>query len=194
MPVIGEFHGFFWKSKAGAPPVVAQRSPWMYPQWQSVVNTMSMAIWWVPIEWTPLKRWLVRCWSLIATLWRVQPWTQTGEQLAVMNRVIGLVGDPAFLSARAQVRACAQLASFQQPAEWLEFGRALKGDKGQAQNVFRHLWAVRELQKVAPVPNHDAHLLIELAYHGFQVTGRDHAQHVKHKKQHVEQVKQWVVR
>lgn len=93
------------------------------------------------------------------------------EQRAVVDRAVAVVRGPLWGPAKAAVRDCATTPKFHQPEQWVEWSRAIKQNKGQAQNVFRHLKAVQAVRGLAdadlPVSNPDAHLVVELAYQGF---------------------------
>lgn len=191
MPVVGEYHAFFWKGRANQAQA-ANVHQWQYPHWQSTVTLMMAGFW---LDLGPLMRWVRRCGRYLRTIWRLQPWTLSGEQMAVLDHTLAVVTGPAFPLAQAQVRTCAHLANFSRPEEWLEFGRALKSNHGQAQNVWRHYWAVRAVQQAQDIRTADAHLAVELAYHGYAATAKDTAQIVTNRAvQHIDHDKQWVRR
>lgn len=190
MPVIGSFHNRFWKARANAPPAAGASMAWMYPQVQSVV-IMSMAIWGAPLDTIrPVLKQMRWLWTIARRLWQwrhpvqqdlLEAWIDrldrfTPEEAAVLERVARVMEGPYWTPARAAVRRCANTPKFHQPEQWIEYGRALKANRGQAQNVFRHVKAVSELRGLAdgpaPLSNPDAHLVIELAYQGFAALGR----------------------
>jgi hypothetical protein len=162
MPVIGEFHGKFWRSRAN--PVVAAGTSvtWMYPQVQSVVTSMGSLFGALQ----PLYERAVWCWTFLRLIWSFD-----AEQRAVLERVVQAVTHPKWDQAKAAVASCATSPKFHQPEQWVEYGRALKANVGQAQNVFRHVKVVHALRGLqdgaATISNPDAHLLAELAYQAF---------------------------
>lgn len=188
MPVVGEFHGKFWRARANTPAPVGASSPWMYPPTQAGVITLSLVVCGVPLEalrpiWAQL-RWY---WRLAKRLWhwraqqnqeKLETWIARleelePEQLVVVERVVASVQGPYWADARTKVRACATTPKFHRPEQWVEYGRALKANAGQAQNVFRHIKVVHELRAQHPeMTNPEAHLITELAYHGFAAMRR----------------------
>lgn len=150
--------------------------------------SLSMVGFWVPMDairpWLDHLRWY---WRLATRLWqwrapqnrqRLEVWIDRLERLdveegAVLERVIQAMACPQWADAQARVRVCATTPKFHQPEQWLAYSRAIKANGGQAQNVFRHLKVVQELQAAHPgLSNPDAHLLAELAYQGFAAMGR----------------------
>lgn len=190
MPTPGAFHARFWAAKGGAPVVPSASGRPMYPEWQSTIQrsfTLSMAIWAVPGDVLyPVRLWLRRAWTAWVRFYRLKPWTLSGEQLAVLGYVQELVTSPLYAEAQREVRVCATTLQFTQPEHLVEYSRAIKSDLRQAQNTYRHLRAIQGLKLSHPeLANPEAHLVTELAYHGFTVTGKDHAKHVTHVKKHV---------
>lgn len=97
----------------------------------------------------------------------------TPEQRAILDSVIAAMQSPHWETARRVVRDTAQTLGFNDPNAWVQYSRAVKKDPGQAENTFRHLKSVHDLRgEVGVLSNPQAHLLIELAYHGFAETGR----------------------
>lgn len=99
------------------------------------------------------------------------------EQQAVIERVIATMQGPWWDPAKQKVRICATTPKFHQAAQWVDYGRALKANAGQAQNVFRHIKVVHELhadaaQSQQALTNPEAHLVTELAYQGMASIGR----------------------
>lgn len=185
-PVVGEFHGKFWRARANPIAEAPFVPKWQYPLWQASRSTVTfaMAIWGVPFD--AIGSWSQRLWRilrLLPCLWRwtretdtLEAWitriTQlTEEEYSVLDRAIAAMAHPAWPQARAAVRRCATSPSFQDPEQWLHYGQAIKKNKGQAQNVYRHLKVVNELRGLqdapGPLTNPMAHLLAELAYQGF---------------------------
>ena len=198
MPTIGGFHAKFWKARANVPPPPGTATGWMYPGVQSVV-TMHMAIFGVPFEllkpvWEQL-RW---SWRLMRRLWhwrapenraRLEIWIARLEefddaQLLALERAVAALCSPAWPQARQAVQACATTPKFHQPEQWVAYGRAIKANPGQAQNVYRHLKAVQDVRGLAdgeaPLSNPDAHLVVELAYQAFAAIGRPERKVVAH--------------
>ena len=202
MPTIGPFHRFYWRARANTPPPAGTAPNWSYPRWQSVPRgavTLSMAIWGVPFDvlgplWAQL-RWYLRLarrlwnWRAPANQAQLETWIARleeldAEQIAVLDRVLASVTGPCWDQARAAVRVCATTPKFHQMDQWIDYGRAIKANPGQAQNVYRHLKVVQELRGLADdvggLSNPDAHLLAELAYQGMAAIGRAR-RHIDHK-------------
>ena len=187
MPTLGPFHRFYWKARANPLPGPGAGQPWMYPGWQSTV-ICAMAIWGIPFEAIgPLWRQLLWLWHTIRRLWwwrspaqqaTLHLWIDRlersdAEQRAVLERVVEMMTSAVWADTRRLVRECAVSPKFHQPEQWLEYSRALKANRGQAQNVFRHIKVVHTLKANHPdLSNPDAHLLAELAYQGFASQGR----------------------
>ena len=88
------------------------------------------------------------------------------------------------------VRVCATTPKFHHSDQWVAYGRAIRANAGQAQNVFRHLKVVQTLQMAHPeLSNPDAHLMAELAYQGMAVQGRRERRVIDHPKQFIEHAK-----
>jgi len=187
VPVVGEFHGKFWRARANP---VAEPAPavqkWQYPLWQSSRSTVTfgMAIWGVPFD--AIGSWGQRLWRLLRLLPCLWRWTRekdtletwvaritqlTEEEYTVLDRVVSAMKHPAWPQARAAVQDCATTPSFHQQEQWLHFGQAIKANKGQAQNIYRHVKVVHALRGLqdapGPLTNPEAHLLAELAYQGY---------------------------
>ena len=198
MPTIGGFHAKFWKARANVPPPPGTATGWMYPGVQSVV-TMHMAVFGVPFDllrpfWAQL-RW---SWGLVRRLWhwrapaqraRLALWiarleTLDEPQQLALERAVAVITSSAWASARLAVQACATTPKFHQPEQWVAYGRAIKANPGQAQNVYRHLKAVQDVRGLsdgeAPLSNPDAHLVVELAYQAFAAIGRPERKVVAH--------------
>mgnify|MGYP001617550811 CR=1 FL=1 len=186
MPLVGEFHGKFWRARPTAPPPSGVSGEWMYPRVQAAL-ILSSAIWWLP--WTVLTPlWVLLCWygSVLRQLWRWQCWarahrlalapahfgTLDAEQLLILSRVLSALHSPAWTNTQQLVRATATTLNFNEPAAWVDYNRAIKANAGQAQNVFRHLKVVHALRATTSLSNPEAHLLAELAYQGFAAIGR----------------------
>jgi hypothetical protein len=136
----------------------------MYPAWQRSVICVSF----FGVPWDYAKHlWDVLCWYW--RLWKcLRLSSMNAEQLAVLVRVSRALHRPEWATARQLVRDCATSPSFHRPEQWIEYGRALKANAGQAQNVFRHVKVVHQLKAAHPeLSNPEAHLLAELGYQGF---------------------------
>lgn len=99
----------------------------------------------------------------------------TWEQRQILDRVMAALEAPPFVDARVAVREMAQTLNFNHPEMWVPYGRALKADPGQAENVFRHVKAVHDVKAALAArgiqtSNPDLHLAVELAYVGMTVT------------------------
>lgn len=136
----------------------------------------------------PWVQWLRWLWAVIRQLGVMR---LTVEQLAVLERAVTLMQGPEWADAQQAVQVCATTPKFHQVSQWLEYGRAIKADGGQAQNVYRHVKVVQALKAAHPsLTNPEAHLLAELAYHGFARIDRRTVQivtHTKHLTAHVVQ-------
>lgn len=185
MPTIGSFHAKYWRARANVPIPPGTTGAMTYPNWQAVVTTMHMAIWGVSFDavrpvWHQ-ARWL---WALARRLWwwrapdrraHLERWiaqieTLDEERLRVLAHAATLLHAPEWAQAQAEVRACAVTPKFHLPEHWRDYGRALKANAGQAQNVYRHVKVVHALRADTSLSNPDAHLLAELAYQGFALT------------------------
>jgi hypothetical protein len=185
MPTVGGFHGKFWlaRSGGGGEPAGGYQTG-SYASWQNTTHravSLSMAIWWPPLD--VLRPWMQRLRWLWAVIRRLAVMRLTAEQLAVLEHAVALMQSPEWADAQQAVQACATTPKFHQVTQWVEYGRAIKADGGQAQNVYRHVKVVQALKAAHPgLSNPEAHLLAELAYHGFARIDRRQVQIVKHKK------------
>ena len=107
-----------------------------------------------------------------------------GQRL-VLERVVQAVTSGHWAEAQAAVRACAATPGFHRDEAWVDYGRLIKANRGQAQNVFRHLKAVSAIRPLADVEvprlsNPEAHLLIELAYQEMAALGRPGRRMIQH--------------
>ena len=110
-------------------------------------------------------------------LWMERLGRYNAEQHQVLTRVATALEHPAWDRARQAVRECATTLGFNDPDAWRPYSRTLKQDPGQAENVFRHVKAVHALREALGaegvlLSNPEAHLLVELAYHGFSALGQ----------------------
>lgn len=167
MPVVGEFHRKYWRARNNAitPPGVS--NTWSYPAWQRTSIAVGSLFgglqdWgaWLIAE----VRW---CWTVLQQLRALDQ-----AQRVVLGRVIATVRHPYWTETQMWVAECATSPKFHRPEAWVEYGRALKADMGQAQNVFRHIKVVHALKKHPDLSNPDAHLLAELGYQAFAFKDR----------------------
>ena len=194
MPTVGSFHAKFWSARANPLPEPTTTLTHQYPRVQSVILVASFfgAL-------QPAWDQCVWYWRLAKRLWhwqapqnqdRLEQWIARLEELdpeqhAVLERVVAALQSPVWHEAQDAVRAVATSPKFHQPEQWVEYGRTLKANIGQAQNVFRHLKAVSALRELRDTPvarmsNPDAHLLIELAYQGMAATARPDRRVIAH--------------
>lgn len=167
MPLIGEFHGFYFNiSDTNAAPVHIGRGG--YPGWQASVVTPSMLGMlgaWID-TWVARLKWHGR---LACRLHRTSE-----ESRQIVLRVMDALEHPAYPTAREAVRKTAVTLGFNNPDAWKFLSRAMKDDPGRAENVFRHLHAMQLLRtsQSSTLTNPQQNLLVELAYQGFAIRGR----------------------
>lgn len=179
MPIGAWAHVQFWSGSADVPPPIPSRPG--YPGWQSGVIAGSLlgglqgvydrAAWlcrWARLWWrcTPKQRaFLERHGEALTRL--------DGEQVLVVGRVLATLTSDPFVTARSSVRATATTLGFHEPRAWVQLSHALKARSDWAENSWRHLDAMRQLDAVYPnLSNPEKNLLIELAYVGFAVNPR----------------------
>lgn len=202
MPVVGSFHGQYWKARANASPPPGGSGRNLYPTWQASV-IVGMFAWWEAVApiWDQL-RW---SWRLTRLLWwwrdpadraRLEAWIACPDdppsvaidlvdavEPAILHRVREAMRRPEWPEAQAAVRACATTPKFHHSDQWVAYGRAIRANAGQAQNVFRHLKVVQALQAAHPeLSNPEAHLMAELAYQQFAAEGRPERRLIDHPK------------
>ena len=185
----------YWRARANVPPPPGAATDWAYPRVQAVVVMMS-SVWGVSFEairpaWEQV-RWL---WALCRRLWwwrdplkqaQLALWltridTLDTEQTLVLERAASALTSPCWADVRERVRVCATTPKFHHPDHWLAYSRAVKSNAGQAQNIWRHVKIVQELQLMYPtLTNPEAHLLAELGYQGVSALGRPNRQTVSH--------------
>lgn len=165
MPVQSWGHSHYWtvSSTIVIPPTPTSGQPG-YPLWQSGVIMGS--------GFGAIGAMLSAWWQRLRTLWaltrRVAP--LSGMQRAVIWRVVGVVDSPAFPVAVQAVGRTATTLGFNRDDAWGPLKAELKHDHGNAENTFRHLQTVntfRHNYTGSTLTNPTAHLLIELAYHGY---------------------------
>lgn len=115
-------------------------------------------------------------WARLRTLWRLTRRLEpmTAQQRAVVWRVVDVVESPAFPVAVQAVQRTATTLGFNRNDAWSHLKSALKVDPGHAENTFRHLQTVQTLRlnyTGSSLSNPEAHLLVELAYHGYAWQG-----------------------
>lgn len=166
MPTIGLFHATFqWNfSDTNAAPVHLGAGG--YPLWQASVIAPSL--------FGIVGAWIDEHWALLKWHWRIAKRLHrlSRESGRVLVRVLDLLESPAYPQAQAAVRGTATTLGFNRPEAWKELGRQMKSDAGRAENMFRHLEAMRRVRETAnsTLTNPQQNLLTELAYHGFTIT------------------------
>lgn len=167
MPVVGEFHRKYWRARTNTPIPPGVSNTWSYPAWQRTSIAVGSLF-------GGLQEWAARLWAELQWCYRVvqQVRALDQEQRVVLGRVIATLNHPRWPETQMWVRECATTPKFHRPENWVEYGRALKADAGQAQNVFRHVKIVHALRKHRDMTNPDAHLLAELAYQGMAFKDR----------------------
>jgi len=162
MPTIGEFHAKYWGRKFNAPPV--PRIPQAYPGWQGSVILPSLfgvigARW---DAWRAQLRWWWALYRRISGLGALQQ--------QVLLKALTLLESPAYGAAKTAVRATAVTPGFNRPEAWLDYSREVKSEPNRAENMFRHLRAMRLVRDAQPgLSNPDQNLLVELAYHEYAI-------------------------
>lgn len=175
MPVVGEFHGFFWDgvpgSTAGQPQPPGGPTRPGYPGWQvSVIAPSLFGVIgaWLDTRWAQVKWWL----------WfgrRVNALDR--ERRAVLLTVLDRLDSPAYPLAQAAVRQTATTLGFNRPEAWIQLSREIKASPGRAENQYRHLNACTLLNAASraagsTLSNPVQHLTVELAYTGFAAMGK----------------------
>lgn len=162
MPTILLFHTNYWEfSDTNVTPTLVTKPG--YPGWQASVVTPSLfgiIGAWIDV-WMERLRW----WRVFAP----KVHRLTAERRAVLVHVVDLLGSEEYTSARKAVRATSKILGFNKPDAWTHLKRELKDSPGQAENVMRHLEALRILKRdhASTLTNPIAHLVTELAYDGF---------------------------
>ena len=141
-----------------------------YPGWQiSVIASL----------WGAVGDYLTATWGAWSWVWalvrRIRG-LDRDRQLVIL-RTLDLVEHRTYPLALSAVRQTATTRGFHDPQAWKPLSHALKGDRGQAENTFRHLNAVNLLQNAArsagsTLTNPELHCLSELAYQSFAIRGR----------------------
>jgi hypothetical protein len=123
-----------------------------------------------------LAGWAALWWARLRTCYRlaVRLVPMTHQQRAVIWRCVDLVESPAFPVAVQAVKRTATTLAFNRPESWSLLKAELKSSPGNAENTFRHLNTVNVLRlnyTSSTLSNPTAHLLVELAYHGYTLRG-----------------------
>lgn len=164
MPVVGEFHRFFWSrhGTAPAPPPVTTRPG--YPMWQaSVILPSLFGI--IGARWDAFLE-QVRWWYALYRRIKALPPTSH----LVLLTVLRSLEHPAYPAAKQAVRATAITERFNRPESWLEYSRAVKSSPHLAENMYRHLRAMTLVRTEHPaLTNPEQNLLVELAYAEYAV-------------------------
>lgn len=171
MPVQSWAHSQYWSlvpSTYVPPPNLPVQMQSGYPLWQGGVIVGSAfgplgalaESWWARLKWL---------WRFATRLHRMAP-----ADRAVVERVVGMVERQEWAVAQSAVKATATTLGFNRPDAWLPLHRALKADKRENENRFRHLEACRLLRAGAgsTLSNPECHLIVELAYHRYTIQPR----------------------
>lgn len=165
MPVQSWGHAAYWTTTSTeVTPVVPSSGHPGYPLWQSGVIVGSgfgaLAGYW------DLWRERVKViWAIAKRMWFLSP-----VECAVVWRTLDLVSSPAFPIAVRAVKQTATKIGFNRSEAWGDLKGELKRDPGNAENTYRHLHTVNTLRLNyvgSTLSNPQAHLLVELAYHGY---------------------------
>lgn len=166
MPLIGEFHTFYWEtSDTSVTPIVATPAGG-YPTWQSVTIGSGLG---------GLEPYYESAKDAIAWFWTLFKRSRTldkGGRAAVL-RALDAVQHPAYPLAYAAVKKTATTLAFNRPESWTELSRGLKRDMGSAENTYRHLEACRLLKSNllnSSLTNPQTNLIVELAYQAYAGT------------------------
>jgi hypothetical protein len=165
MPVQSWAHSAYWADTSTAvTPVVPTSGQPGYPLWQGSVVVGS--------GFGPLGElaatWWDRCKVLVAVARRL--WGCSPMQRAVIWRTVDLVESPVFPVAVQAVQRTATTLGFNRQEAWGDLKAELKRSPGNAENTFRHLQTVNTLRlnyTGSTLSNPTAHLVVELAYHGY---------------------------
>jgi hypothetical protein len=173
VPVVGEFHTQYWAvtDTAVAPKPGGAGRPG-YPMWQSGPNIVVLGV-----AFGGLAPFFERFWDRLQWGWRTvgRVLRLGATQRPALLRVLDALEHPAYPPARLAVRKTATTIGFNRPEAWLDLGRAMKRDAGEAQNTYRHMESCRLLRANllnSTVTNPQCHLIVELAYQEFAAKGR----------------------
>ena len=169
MPVQSWAHSHYW---AGAPSTVVPppNNPIDmdagYPAWQGSVILGS--------AFGPLGEWIAHHWRRLVWLYRFAQRVDRlpGPDRALVERVIRVTETSAWPVAHAAVKTTATTLGFNRPEAWLPLHRALKENRKENENRFRHLEACRLLRATAgsTFTNPECHLIVELAYQRYTLS------------------------
>lgn len=168
MPLKAFQRNYWLNSDTVVVPVKVSRGG--YPGWQiTVIASLFGAIGDQIRAAVGKWRWI---WSLVTRIRGLD----LDRQLLVL-RALDMVEHRTFDVAQSAVRQTATTRGFTQPEAWKGLSHALKRDRGQAENTFRHLNTVELLQNGAraagsTLTNPELHFLSELAYQSFAIKGR----------------------
>lgn len=171
MPVQSWGHSQYWTTTSTAvAPVVNTSGQPGYPLWQAGVIVLP-SLFGAVSAWAGIWRQRLRL------MWRFAGHMlgMNAEQQAVVWRCIEAVDSPRYGVARNSVKRTATTLGFNRPEAWSDLKAELKRDPGNAENTFRHLHTVNVLRQNlvgSTLSNPDAHLLVELAYHGYSMKVR----------------------
>lgn len=168
MPVVGEFHTFYWEnSDTNVTPILTPPPLGGYPTWQSVVTVGS--------GFGGLEPFYTQAVDAVKWFWtlfrRSRRMDRRGR--AAVLRTIDAVQHPAYPLAYAAVKQTATTLGFNRPDRWTELSRGLKRDPGTTENMYRHLEACRLLKAnllTSSLTNPETNLIVELAYQAYAAT------------------------
>ena len=153
MPTVGSFHRKFWRSRANPPPAAGHDGRWQYPFVQGAVFGSLFGA---------LQTLYERAWGWWLLARRL--WAYDRTQVGALVPVLDMLESAHWTAAKDAVTVTAHAPGFHRDSTWIDYSRAMKRNRGQQENVYRHLKAVQTLQGDGGVTESDAHLLIELAY------------------------------
>jgi hypothetical protein len=92
----------------------------------------------------------------------------TVEGAAIVAHVCTLLEDPVYCEARKAVKLTATTLGFNKPNAWAVLGHQLRARPHWAENQWRHLHAMAQIDLATDGwSNPDRNLIVELAYLGF---------------------------
>lgn len=170
MPVVGEFHGFYWADQSTVVPPALSAGGGGYPLWQ--VNAVTVHS--LPLG--PLSAWWDGLWLKVVWIrtWYRRLRALDVERTAVLERTLTALESPAYVHAQKAVRQTAQTLGFSRPEAWKDLSREVKADPGRTENMYRHQKAMHLFRDLDPSThtNPEQNLIVELAYQGFSVMGK----------------------
>ena len=162
----------YWASSDTTAPTPKPPGVPGYPMWQSGPTTVVLGSAFgglVPF-FERFGLWCRRTWRFLFRIYRLTP-----TQCLALDRVLQSFEHPGYPMARQTVRRTATTLGFNRPDAWLELGRAMKRNPGEAENTYRHLESARLLRVNlvgSTLTNPQANLMVELAYQEFAAMGK----------------------